>query len=276
MGNRKILNDKGEVIMRVINVINLKGGVGKTTTTVNLAYTFAQLIGKKVLVVDNDKQGNISKFFGMFDEEEECGLSKILEGTDIRNAIKETAFEGIDIITANMKLLYSNARLAAEEEKHNKLSNFLIGIDNINSENFKEYDYVFIDSPPTIDLTVINALACADDVVVPVKLDKWAIEGLEIVKEQIEAAKEFNPAIELFGVVLTMFRKNDVNKQGEEWLRLKTEYPVMDTKIRYTEKVDESTFAGVPVVEYSKRCGAAQDYKKLAMEMMYKWEKNSI
>lgn len=261
--------------MRVISVINLKGGVGKTTTSANMAYELAEHHMSRVLIVDNDKQGNISRLFKAYSDEEECGMAKIMLQENVRDAIKPTEYTNIDIVTANMSLLIANDRVAKskDEGQHEKLRCFLDMINNVkNEEDFREYDYVIIDNPPTIDMCVINALACTDDVIVPVKVDKWALEGLEIITEQIREAKEFNPSIDLMGVLITMFNKNDVNSSGEEWVRQQNDYPVFETKIRRTEKVDESTFFEKPVIEYSVRCGATRDYKALVNEYLQKVE----
>ncbi|PHV69225.1 cobyrinic acid a,c-diamide synthase [Sporanaerobium hydrogeniformans] len=258
--------------MRVISVINLKGGVGKTTTSANIAYVLHKQHGYRVLLIDNDKQGNLSRLFGAYDEEEECGMSRVLLEQNPKQIVKHTKYEGIDIITANMSLLRANLLIMKndQEEQHTRLRHYLYQLDNSKTEGW--YDYVIIDNPPTIDMCVINALACTDDVIVPVKVDKWSLEGLEIITNQIEETKEFNPCIQMLGVLITVFKKNDVNLSGEEWMRQKSDYPVFDTKIRQTEKVDESTFYEMPVVNYSLRCGATRDYKRFVLEYLEKTE----
>ncbi|ADZ82462.1 ParA family protein [Cellulosilyticum lentocellum] len=256
--------------MRVISVINLKGGVGKTTTSANLAYDLAEYHGCKVLVIDNDKQGNISRLFKAYDEDEDCGMYKVLLEDKLTDIIKYTDYTNIDIITANMTLLSANLMLMQEdtEEQHTRLRNYLSQLENLDNETYREYDYVIIDNPPTIDMCVINALACTDDVIVPVKVDKWALEGLDIITSQIKEAKEFNPCLNILGVLITAFKKNDINEAGEEWIRKKSGYPVFETKIRRTEKADEATFFEKPVGEYSTRSAAARDYKALTLEYL--------
>lgn len=253
--------------MRVISVINLKGGVGKTATSANMAYELAKRHQNKVLLIDNDKQGNLSRLFKCYEEDRECGMAKIMLGEISSSVISHTEYTNIDIISANMTLLSANLKVMKDEgEQHTRLRSFLNVLDN----SAGEYDYVIIDNPPTIDMCVINALACTDDVIVPVKVDKWSLEGLDIITEQIKEAKKFNPCIELMGVLITIFKKNDVNASGEEWLRQQHAYPVLNTKIRRTEKVDESTFFEKPVAEYSTRCGAARDYRELVHEYLEK------
>ena len=255
--------------MRVISIINLKGGVGKTVTSANMAYELAEHHMSKVLIVDNDKQGNISRLFKCYEENEECGMSEVMLKKANKQSIKHTEYTNIDLISANMTLLSANLQVMKDEgEQHTRLRKFLDSLED--EEN--AYDYVIIDNPPTIDMCVINALACTNDVIVPVKVDKWSLEGLDIITEQIKEAKEFNPCIELMGVLITIFKKNDVNTSGEEWLRKQDGYPIFETKIRRTEKVNEATFFEKPVAEYSIRCGATRDYKKLVNEYLQKVE----
>ena len=260
--------------MRVISVINLKGGVGKTTTCANMAYNLAEKHGYKVLIIDNDKQGNISRLFKAYEEDSECGMSKVLLEKSPKEVIKTTDYKNIDIITANMSLLSANLMIMKNEaeEQHTRLRNYLSQLENMNNASYLEYDFVIIDNPPTVDMCVINALACTDDVIVPVKIDKWALEGLDIIASQIEEAKEFNPCINLLGVILTAYKKNDINEAGEEWIRRESGYLVFETVIRRSEKNDEATFFAKPVVEYSVRSSAARDYKKFVLEYLIKTE----
>lgn len=256
--------------MRVISVINLKGGVGKTTTSANLAYDLAEYHGCKVLVIDNDKQGNISRLFKAYDEDEDCGMYKVLLEKKLTDIIKYTDYTNIDIITANMTLLNANLMLMQTdaEEQHIRLRNYLSQLDNLNHEAYREYDYVIIDNPPTIDMCVFNALVSTDDVIVPVKVDEWGLKGLDVIAEQIEQAKEYNPCLQLLGVLITIYKKNDINVVCEEKLRKDSRYPIFETKIRRTDKADEATFFEKPVGEYSSRSAAARDYKALTLEYL--------
>lgn len=254
--------------MRVIANINLKGGVGKTVTSVNMANILAKKYDKRILLIDNDKQGNTSKFFEVFDEEEECGTAKMLSDENVlpQEVIRSTNNSKIDIITANMGVFYDGLQLDREDETEEKYTRYKQILEQI-KEN---YDFCIIDNPPDIALNVINALVVADDVIVPIKLDEWALDGLDIISEKIEEAKTFNKNIKLMGCLITVFRKNDINVLAEEWIREKTEYPVFDTKIRYTEKVDESIFFHKGITEHSRRCGASIDYLKFIDEYLNK------
>lgn len=128
-------------------------------------------------------------------------------------------------------------------------------------ETERAYDYCIIDNPPDIGLNVVNALAITDEVIVPVKVDEDALEGLDIVTEQIEDAKAFNPALKLAGVLITSYQNTDGEAAGVEWLEQKTDFNILGI-IRYSKKVAENTFMRKPIYEYSPCCGAAQGYKK--------------
>lgn len=249
--------------MKVISIINLKGGVGKTFTSYNMAYEL-QKRGYKVLVLDNDKQGNVSKAFKRYSAEGEATVTKALKGkyNYTKQLIKETEYNNIDIITANMSLMTATYMLAASNDNQiDKYKRLINAPMNVTETIAAHYDYMIIDNPPDIALNVVNALAITNEVIVPVKIDEWALEGLDIIAEQIEDAKVINPDIKLLGVLVTMYRNNDTNTAGIEWLEKKSPVKLL-AKIRYTEKASESTFFGKPIYEYSPLSGAAQDYKK--------------
>lgn len=253
--------------MKTISIINLKGGVGKTFTAHNMAYELYKR-GNKVLVLDNDKQGNVSKALGKYGAQGNCGAARALTGkyryamdvvTDVRNT------GGIlDVITGNMSLMTATYQLAAEQG--NQLGRYkqLISTPVTNAQQDTTiagwYDYLIIDNPPDIAYNVANALEITDEVIVPVKIDEWALEGLDVIAQQIETAKQINPHIELLGALVTMYRNDDTNVAGIEWLEKNSPIKLL-AKIRYTPKAAESTFFTQPVYEYSPRCGAAQDYK---------------
>ena len=164
--------------MKTLSIINLKGGVGKTCTAVNVAYELHRR-GLKVLLIDNDKQGNLSKAYGAYNAEEMAAVSKLLsdEWHDAKELIQKTDYENIDIIAANMSLMGAtwNLTASAEEnqlEKFKKLPEAQMGGKTIQ----ETYDYCIIDNPPDIGLNVVNALVISDEVIVPVKIDEWALE----------------------------------------------------------------------------------------------------
>lgn len=246
--------------MKVLSLLNLKGGVAKTFTTVNMAYELHRR-GYKVLLLDNDKQGNLSKAYGRYDAESIAPITRLLSGewTAAAELIQKTDYEGIDIVSANMSLMGATWQLTTAETG-NQIERYkrLVQMDTVGAY----YDYCIIDNPPDIGLNVVNALTVTDEVIVPVKIDEWALEGLDILADQIEDAKQFNPALRLLGVLVTAYQNTDGEAAGREWLETeKNGYSLLGV-IRYSGKVAESTFLFKPIYEYSPCCGAAQDYKK--------------
>ena len=243
--------------MKVISILNLKGGVAKTFTASNMAYELYRR-GYKVLLLDNDKQGNLSKAYGKYDKNTTSPVAELLRGKPVENMIQHTAYEGIDIITANMSIMSAVQFLSNDAD--NQLFRYRKIFDMEN-----DYDYCIIDNPPDIGLNVVNALMISNEVIVPVKIDEWALEGLEVLDEQIKVVKHFNPDIKFGGMLVTVYQKSDGEAAGLDWLKRIKEYKVLG-KIRYSKKVAESTFLFKPIYEYSPCCGAAQDYKRFVAE----------
>ena len=246
--------------MKTISILNLKGGVAKTFTAANMAYELYRR-GYKVLLLDNDKQGNLSKAYGRYDAESVAPITKLLSGEwqAAAELIQQTDYEGVDIVSANMSLMGATWQLTTEEtgnqiERYKRLAQ----LDAVGAY----YDYCIIDNPPDIGLNVVNALTITDEVIVPVKIDEWALEGLDILADQIEDARQFNPALRLLGVLVTAYQNTDGEAAGREWLEAEKESYSLLGVIRYSGKVAESTFLFKPIYEYSPCCGAAQDYKK--------------
>ena len=264
--------------MRVISIINLKGGVAKTTTTVNMAYLLAKR-GYKVLLVDNDKQGNASKAFGLYDPEDHDNVARVmLEAVPLIDLAASTQYKNLDIVPANMDLLEANLRVIADVSRPQQtrikkaiskksIERELQGEETTSAA--EEYDFIIFDNAPDVNMSIINALVVSDDVIVPVEIDQYSFDGLDILLEQIAAVKEdFNPALSFRGCLITKYRqREEVQAQGAEVLKERCN--VFSTKIRRTEdKPKESTFAKIPLVEYSVRCGASHDYKKFVTEYL--------
>ncbi len=245
--------------MKTISILNLKGGVAKTFTAANMAYELYRR-GYKVLLLDNDKQGNLSKAYGRYDAESIAPVTKLLslQWNHADELIQRTEYEGIDIVTANMSL-FGAAWNLTREENENQIGRYKTFMEQMAADGY--YDYCIIDNPPDIGIHVINALAVTDEVIVPVKIDEDALEGLDIVEGQIEEAKAFNPRMRLLGVLVTVFQNTDGESAGMEWLRQQGKYDILGI-IRYSKKVAENSFMRRPIYEYSPCCGAAQDYKK--------------
>lgn len=267
--------------MQTISIISLKGGVAKTTTAVNMAYTLAAVHNKKVLIIDNDKQGNTSKAFKRYDTEDTNTIARVMlqRNVDVSEVIKSTDYEGIDIITANMDLLEANLRTIVDTGRQQQ-TRFKKALENAKVIDrgwakfdylplTEAYDYCIIDNAPDINTSIINALVMSNDVIVPIFMDQYSFDGLDILLDQIAQVQEdFNENLKFAGCLITQYQNNDVNNQGIEWLKAH-DIPIFKQQIRRTEKkVSESTFAKMPLVEYSVRCGAAQDYKKFVLEYL--------
>lgn len=251
--------------MKTISIINLKGGVAKTISAANIAHILSVVHGKRVLLVDNDKQGNISKMFGLHSYNDPS-IAEILteREADLEEIITPTQYGTLDIIPANMTLLKANLEVLLDTGRPQQ-TRLRAAFKRIAGE----YEYCVIDCAPDINISTINALVASDDILIPIKIDKFAFDGLTELKEQIDNTREdFNPGLTLRGCFVTSYQNNEVNRQGEAWLREQKEYPLFATHIRRTEKVDESTFASTPIIEYSRRCGAARDYLSLVNEYL--------
>lgn len=252
--------------MRVISIINLKGGVGKTFTSTAMAYIMSWKFNKRVLLMDNDKQGNASKTFGCYDENKRSGTAGILtENVSLSEVVRHV--DGLDVIDANMSLMAAVYALNRSEDADQYLR-----YAGICEEAAGQYDYMIIDNPPDIGLNVINALAITDDVIIPVKIDGYALEGMEILIDQIEEAKKINKKIALCGVLVTSYRNDDTNIAGVEWLEDRA-VPLFCQKIRYSPKATESTLFNKTIVEYSRRSVATIDYIRFVTEYMQKGDR---
>lgn len=266
--------------MRAISIINLKGGVAKTTTAVNMAYLLAKG-GNKVLIVDNDKQGNTSKAFGLYDPNDKDNAARAMldQNVALIDLAASTRYQNLDIIPANMDLLEANLRVIADVsrpqqtrfkkaiEKRSVNAEMLPGVTPESAAQY--YDYIIFDNAPDLNMSIINALVVSDDVIVPVEIDQFSFDGLDILLEQIGQIKEdFNDKINFAGCLITKYRaREDVQNQGAAVLE--DRYKVFKQRIRQTEnKPKESTFAKIPLVEYSVRCGASQDYKRFVAEYL--------
>jgi chromosome partitioning protein len=255
--------------MKTISIINLKGGVAKSISSINIGYILAAVHGARVLLIDNDKQGNTSKFFGLYDYDHK-GISEIMteRGLDAADVIQHTRYEGLDLITANMNLLRANKEvlLDSSRSQQTRLRKALQSASG-------SYDYCIIDNAPDINMSVINALVASDDVLVPIKIDKFAFDGLEVLKEQMEDLQDFNSGLKITACFVTMFQRNVMNAQGYSWLADDSKYPMFKTVIRNTVKVGETTFEGVPLLEYAKNSTATKDYIALVAEYLERWGK---
>lgn len=248
--------------MKTVAIINMKGGCAKTTTAINMAYILANDYNSRVLVIDNDKQGNLSKACGVWGYDKKSIADVFTGEAGIREVIQKTQNKLLDAVPANMHLLTANIEVIKDEERQQAV---------ILKEQLQKiadtYDYCIIDCPPDINISVINVLAAADEVIIPIKIDGYAFDGMNELEEQMNNAKQLNQKLKFKGCLVTMYYNRDVCRQGEEWLQ-NQRYPVFRTHIRRTEKTDEVTFTNLSLMEYSPRSGAAKDYKAFVKEYL--------
>lgn len=249
---------------KVIAFSNQKGGVGKTTTCVNLA-AYTARAGKRVLVVDMDPQGNASSALGFFERKDKKSDYEVLVGDiEAAGAVKKTETEGLDIIT-------SSGDLAGAELE---LAQVMIGRERVLDEKIEAvkegYDFVFIDCPPSLGLLTVNSLAAADGVVVPIQCEYFALEGLSQMMNTIKLVKKFlRPAIEVEGVVITLYDgRAKLSKGVVGEIEKVFGDKVYLTKIPRNVRLAEAPSYGKPVSDYDPKCAGAQAYEKLAEEFL--------
>lgn len=242
--------------MIITSIINLKGGVAKTTSSINLAYALAATHGFRVLLIDNDKQGNSSMFFDVYDNDRPCIADVLLNpGDDMRDAIQATGFANLDILPANLSLLQANKAILIDTDMP-QMERLKMAIQNA----ALDYDYVIIDNPPDLDMAVNNALVVSDHVLIPIKIDKYTFDGVVLLLDRISTIRYYNDKLKVLGAFVTMYQKTRVNIDGYEMLQDNAFLPVFNTVIRKTTSVDVTTFEGVPVVKQYPGSTAAQDY----------------
>lgn len=251
--------------MRTLSIINLKGGVAKTISSVNMAYIMAAEHSCRVLLIDNDKQGNASKMLNRHSYNRKGTAELMTERhPSMEQIIQHTDYEGLDIITANMNLLTANLKVMLDQARPQQ-TRFRSALKLVS----EQYDYCIIDNAPDINISTINALVASDDVMVPITIDDFAIDGLRELTEQIDNTREdLNEKLIFRGCFLTQFDKsNEADIEGVEYIKA-LDYPLFDTVIRKTPKMKQSTFERKPIAIYSKRCAATADYRKLVKEYM--------
>ena len=252
----------------IIAVLNQKGGSGKTTTAVNLATALAKK-GKKIALVDFDPQGNATTYLGLMKREMKNTMRDVLhEKIDITDAIRVTEYEGLDLIPSNIKLSgiegYLNAQTSPISVLKSKLKNIK---DN--------YDYVFIDAPPTLNIIATNVLTAADSVIIPIQADPFALEGMVDLLEVIDIiAEDLNSPTEIKGVLITKFRANTkLGKEVKAEVQKYFEDELFETVIPDNIKVSEAPGYNKPVIIYDPDCAGSKAYIELADEFLAR-EKN--
>tara|TARA_Y100001970_G_C14245675_1_gene868047 strand:+ start:192 stop:986 length:795 start_codon:yes stop_codon:yes gene_type:complete len=246
--------------MQIISVINQKGGVGKTTTVINLAAGLSQL-NKKILVIDLDPQGNATTGLGLsnMDNSSET-IYGVLNGTkEITDVIKKTQLDNLDIITSNVDLSGLEVE-TADDSNRAFLLKAKLGLYLNNSRGY--YDYILIDCPPSLSLLTVMALVCSSSLLVPLQTEFFALEGLTQLMKTIERIKvNLNPNLKIRGILLTMYdKRNKLSSQVEKEAREFFNEKVYTTVIPRNVRLSEAPSHGIPVLIYDKSCPGSKSY----------------
>jgi len=256
---------------QIMAIVNQKGGVGKTTTAINLATAMAAT-GKQVLVIDLDPQGNASTGLGIGQKDRQfSSYDLLIRETSLEHVATSSFVPGLDIVPSNIDLSGAEIEMVALPRREFRLRDTL-------SHAVDDYDYVLIDCPPALGFLSLNALTAARTVLVPLQCEFYALEGLSHLMRTVERVKKnLNPSLELQGIVLTMYDgRNNLCSQVAEDVRGFLGDKVYDTVIPRNVRVSEAPSYGKPVLLYDHRCAGAKAYIHLAGEMLRRENTNRV
>ena len=248
---------------KILAIINQKGGVGKSTTAINLAAALGEL-GKQVLVVDLDPQGNTTSGFGIEKRQiEKCIYNVLLEDVDIKEVIIPDVYEGVDLVPATINLAGAGVELVSEIARENRLKDAVGSLRG-------NYDYIFIDCPPSLELLTVNALVAADKLLVPIQCEFYALEGVAKLLDSMKRVKNrLNPGLDIFGIVLTMYDgRTTLARQVAAEVRNHFGDKVFESVIPRTVKLSEAPSYGTPVLQHDPTGRGTIAYRDLAKEVV--------
>jgi chromosome partitioning protein len=254
---------------RVLSLANQKGGVGKTTTAINLGTALAA-IGERVLIVDLDPQGNASTGLDIDRRNRDCSTYDVLVGEALlRDAILPTAVPRLHIASSTMDLSGLELELGQTRDRAFRLREALRAL-NASTSGEPDYTYVLVDCPPSLNLLTVNAMAASDAILVPLQCEFFALEGLSQLLKTVEQVRDtLNPNLTIHGIVLTMFdARNNLSSQVVADVRQFMGRKVYDTMIPRNVRISEAPSYGKPVLVYDLKCVGSEAYLKLATEVI--------
>lgn len=252
---------------KIVSFSNQKGGVGKTTTCVNMA-AYLATFGKKVLLVDIDPQGNATTGLGFSKSSlKKSVYSVLIDDEKVSDNILKTEIENLDLLPSNIDLAGAEVELVYKKTREKVLKNALAAVR-------ADYDYIMIDCPPSLGLLTINALAAADTVIIPIQSEYYALEGLSQLMNSITLVKQhLNPALEVDGVVLTMYDSRSlISKQIAEEIKKFFTKRLFEIVVPRNVRLVEATSYGKPIMMHDPKCTGARAYKALTQEYLSREE----
>ncbi len=250
----------------IIAVSNQKGGVGKTTTAINLAHCVS-CEERRVLLVDVDPQGSATSGLGARDDRKPGLYDVLMNGLPAKEAIRNSGFGALDILPAGIDLAGAEIELVEMEDRENLLRKALESVKN-------EYDYIIVDCPPSLGLLTLNALIASDGVIVPIQCEYCALEGVGQIMNTIKMVRRrLNPGLTLKGIILTMYdSRTNLNRQVADEVRSHFPDETFEITIPRNVRLSEAPSYGMPICEYDAKCPGARAYQELALELILREE----